>query len=98
MPWSVRSMSETILQWTGSPTSTGTIWLTDGITGRPAAAMRRFRLAARSWWVRRTSSWALRYLIEASAPADRAGGSEVVKMKPDAWERMASTRSASAAM
>ncbi len=34
-------MSETILQCTGSPTRTGTMWLTDGITGNPAVAQRR---------------------------------------------------------
>ena len=35
MPWSCSSMSEISLQCTGLPTSTGTIWLTDGIYVQP---------------------------------------------------------------
>ena len=85
MPWSVSSMSETILRWTGSPTSTGTMWLTDGITGRPASRKRRFRVAARSWW-RDADLVVLLQPADAgrARPAVRAGGSEVVKMKPEA--------------
>ena len=41
-------MSEIILQWTGSPTCTGTMWLSLSITGIPAAAKRAFSVAARS--------------------------------------------------
>ena len=44
------------LQRPGSPTMTGTMWLGDGITGSPASARRRFKVAARSWW-RSRSAW-----------------------------------------
>ena len=66
-------MSDTILQCTGSPTSTGTMWLTDGITGSPAFASRIFSAWARSWWRMRTSLWARSQRIEASTPALSAG-------------------------
>ena len=46
------------------------MWVADGITGRPAAASRRFRVAARSWWRARSSGWALTWRMLASA----AGG------------------------
>jgi hypothetical protein len=39
-----------------------------------------------------------RWRTLASAPPVTAGGSEVVKMKPEAWLRTASTRAAEAAM
>src|SRR6267143_360163 len=38
-----RRVSEIALQRIASPISTGTIWLCDGITGRPAAALSRKR-------------------------------------------------------
>ena len=39
-------MSDTSLVWTGSPSSTGTIWLTEGITGRPASRIQHQERAA----------------------------------------------------
>ena len=49
MPWISSKSSLTCLHSLGSPTSTGTIWLADGITGNPAFVRRRFSVAARSW-------------------------------------------------
>ena len=74
------------------------MWVLDGITGRPAAARRRFSVAARSWWRTRSSGWALTWRTLASAAAAMAGGSEVVKMKPEPQERTKSTVASLAAM
>ena len=73
--------------------------VTDGITGRPAAASRRFRVAARSWWRSRSSGWA-RHVADAGQRARRrsAGGIEVEKMKPEPQERTKSTVAAVEAM
>ena len=38
------------MQCTGSPTSTGTIWLTDGMTGKPAAEITRAVLTNVDFW------------------------------------------------
>ena len=74
------------------------MWVADGMTGRPAAASRRFSVAARSWWRTRSSGWALTWRMLASAAAAIAGGSEVVKMKPAPQERTKSTVAAVEAM
>ena len=66
----------------------------------PAARRRAFRVAARSWW-RARKSWPpgpRRKRTDANAPPVIAGGNEVVKMKPGAWLRTASTSGADPAM
>ena len=68
------------------------------MTGRPATASLRFRVAARSWWRTRSSGWALTWRTLASAAAAMAGGSDVVKMKPEPQERTKSTVAAVEAM
>ena len=50
----------------------------------PAASSRRRTVATRSCWRSRSAGLAFRWRMLASAPAARAGGSEVVKMKPEA--------------
>ena len=65
-------MSLIILQWTGSPTSTGTMWLALSMTGRPAARNMAFRVAARSWWISRTSGCCFSQRTLAKAPAVKA--------------------------
>ena len=98
MAWRSSSRSLACLQRAASPTDTGTMWVGDGITGRPAAARRRFSVAARSWWRTRSSGWALTWRTLARAAAAMAGGNEVVKMKPVPQERMKSTVAAVEAM
>ena len=72
------------MHFSGSPTNTGTMWVSLGITGRPAAASTALTRAARSWWRSRSKLDVLRWRIAAVAAAQIAGGSAVVKMKPGA--------------
>ena len=58
--------------------------------GMPAASSFRRSRATRSWCRSRSAELALRCWMLARAPAAMAGGSEVVKMKPEAKLRMKS--------
>ena len=69
---------------TGSQTITGTMWLSLGMVGMSAASSACRTFATRSWWRARSAPLVFRWRIEAAAPAATAGGSEVVKMKPEA--------------
>ena len=77
-------MSVTALQWTGSPTITGTMWLGFSITGRRASAIRRFTLPTRSLSLSALDLARFEVADRGQAPAAMAGASEVVKMKPGA--------------
>ncbi len=77
-------MSEIILHFTGSFTITGTMWLGFGRCGMPIWSSRRRSRATMARCCIRSASEPLRWRIEAQAPAATAGGSEVVKMKPEA--------------
>ena len=77
---------------------TGTMWLSDAMTGRPASDSRRLQVSARSWCRSRSALLALRWRTLASAPAAIAGGSAVVKMKPAAKLRTKSMSAAEAAI
>ena len=83
MPCSDSSMSETSLVWTDHPRH-GTMWLTEGITGRPAARNRALRWAAALLLglADLVVSFSQRRTPRRRPPG--AGGSEVVKMKPEA--------------
>ena len=70
-----------------SPERCGSRWQS---TGRPASERRRLSVCARSCSRARSMTLDLRWRMLASAPAAMAGASEVVKMKPAAYERMAS--------
>ena len=63
----------------------GTIWVSDGITGRPASAS-DLPWCGAAWrcCASRSACELLRWRIEAVAAAAIAGGSAVVKMKPGA--------------
>ena len=84
MPWSASSMSLACLHFSGSPTNSGTMCVSLAITGNPAACSTAFVRAARSWWRWRSQSDSFRCRIAATMPAQTAGGSAVVKMKPGA--------------
>src|SRR6185369_6658980 len=98
MPWADSSRSLAALHFSGSPTITGTIWVGESITGRPAAVSTALTRAARSWWRSRSQVDVLRCLIAATVAAHTAGGSAVVKMKPGAYDRTASQIAALAAI
>src|SRR3990167_3457816 len=98
MAWRSSSRSLACLHSAASPTDTGTMCVVDGITGRLAAARRRFSVAARSWWRTRSSGRLLTWRTLASAAAAMAGGSDVVKMKPEPQERTKSTVAPAEAM
>ena len=84
MPCSASSRSLAALHFSASPISTGTICVSLGITGRPAALSTALTRAARSWWRSRSQLEVLRCRMAAVAAAQIAGGSAVVKMKPGA--------------
>ena len=69
---------------TGSPTISGTMWVIDGITGRPAASKICFSRSAAICCAKRSSDDAFKCRTLASAPATTTGDSDVVKMKPGA--------------
>jgi len=98
MPWSASSASAAARHSLASPIMTGTMWLGASITGSPPATSLRRSVAARSWWRVRSTALSLRWRTLASAPAAIAGGRAVVKMKPGAWLRTASTSASEAAM
>ena len=61
------------------------MWVSVGITGRPAAVSTAFACAATCrCCASRSAASVLRWRIEAAAAAATAGGSAVVKMKPGA--------------
>src|SRR5881394_1377410 len=72
MPCSSSRMSEAFLQFSGSPTNTGTIWVSLDITGSPAAVRIALTRAARSWCRSRSQLEVLRCRIAAVA-AERLG-------------------------
>ena len=84
MPWTPSRRSVAILQSSGSPTATGTIWVFDGITGRPAAVSTSLVRVTWRCCASRSACDCLRWRIETVAAAAIAGGSAVVKMKPGA--------------
>jgi hypothetical protein len=75
-------------------TITGTMWLGNGIIGRPASARRRFSLAVRSWWRSRSMLLFLDDGWQRARWRARAGGSEVVKKNPGEWLRRKSRSAA----
>ena len=84
MPCSSSKRSLAALQFSGSPTNTGTMWVSLGISGKPAADNTALTLAARSWWRSRSQRDVLRWRIAAVAAAQIDGGSAVVKINPGA--------------
>src|SRR6266403_1859791 len=74
MPCSTSSMSLAILHFSGSPTTTGTMWVLLNITGSPDAASTALTRAARSCWRSRSHCEVLRCRIAAVAAAQIAGG------------------------
>ena len=72
------------MHFSGSPTNTGTMWVSLGITGRPAALSTALTRRGAFLWRSRSKFEVLRCRIAAAAAAQIAGGSAVVKMKPGA--------------
>ena len=68
------------------------------MAGRPARASAAFVVATCRAWAARSVPERLRCRTEAVAAAATGGGRAVVKMKPGAWLRTASTTAAEAAM
>lgn len=94
----VEQQVEIHLHLAASPTITGTMWLGFGMCGMPALSGRA-RAQANAVLVTGARRADLpRCWIEATAPAASAGGSAVVKMKPEAKERMKSQSAVDAAI
>src|SRR5260221_3003423 len=72
------------LQRSALPTRSGTIWVSDGMTGRPAAVSAALVWVTARCCASRSAEDAFRWRIEVTAAAAMAGGSAVVKMKPGA--------------
>src|SRR6266508_2155479 len=72
MPCSASRRSVASLHFSGSPTNTGTMWVSLAITGRPAAVSTALTRPARSWWRSRSKLEVLRWRIAALAAAVRA--------------------------
>src|SRR5262249_4000716 len=72
--WSSRR-SLAALHFSGSPTSTGTMWVSLGITGSPEATSTALVRAARPWWRSRSQLDVFRWAMAAAAAAQMAGGS-----------------------
>ncbi len=84
------SISLTMRHLTGSPIITGMMWLSLAMCGMPARSSAARTLATCRRWRSRSMLDAFKCWIEAVAAAAIAGGSAVVKMKPEAKERMKS--------
>ena len=78
------NMSLIRLALTGSPTSSGTIWVIDGITGRPACSKICLQLRSRGLLRLALLDDDFEVRTLARRPATSTGDSEVVKMKPGA--------------
>src|SRR3546814_8651377 len=55
MPYSSSNMSLMRFAFTGSPTSSGTMCVTEGMTGSPASANSAFSFAAAACWLSRST-------------------------------------------
>ena len=98
MPCSESNRSLARLQRSASPTITGTMCVSLGSSGSPAAASARLVVATLRCCASRSACDPLRWRIEVTAAAAIAGGSAVVKMNPGAYERTVSTMARLAAM
>ena len=77
-------MSLIFLALTGSPTITGTMWVSPAITGSPASASIALSVAAAACCPSRSTAEPFRCRTLASTPATSTGDSDVVKMNPGA--------------
>jgi hypothetical protein len=81
MPKQISSSSDISLQRRGPPVRIGTMWISDGISGNAASSRRRLTVAMRSNKLSRSALLDLRWRTLVKAPAARAGGNGVVKIK-----------------